>query len=304
MVLDRARTEEQPGADLQVRQAVAGQPRDLALLGGQLAGGLYGAFAGGLAGGRQLTAGPLGERLHAHRVHQVAGGAQLLARVRAAALAAQPLPVEQVGAGELGADAGTAQPDDRLAVQALGVAARAQQGADPGFDPQRPFGGCHPGPLGQPLQRGVDQRGVTGPRRRLGQLGHDVRPVSHVVLLECPPGGVACGVVPPEAVVQHRARVGREVGQPSHPACGSLPHGGLDQLSRQRLLAAPSRQHHAGICNRRDPGHLTDQVIFFDQQRRRGQLAGENVTLGEQVEREPPVKGRARVTGELRLASS
>ena len=47
--------------------------------------GLDGALAGGLAGGQQLAAGPLGERLDAHRLQQVVGGAQLLAGVQAAA---------------------------------------------------------------------------------------------------------------------------------------------------------------------------------------------------------------------------
>ena len=37
-----------------------------------------GALAGGLAGGKQLAAGPLGERRHPHRVQHVAGDAQLL----------------------------------------------------------------------------------------------------------------------------------------------------------------------------------------------------------------------------------
>jgi hypothetical protein len=110
----------QPGADLGVGQAVAGQPGYLGLLGGQLIGGLDGALAGGLAGSRQLAAGPLAERLDAHRRQHVAGGAQLLARVGAAALAAQPLAVEQVSARELATDAGTAQPADRLAVETVG----------------------------------------------------------------------------------------------------------------------------------------------------------------------------------------
>src|SRR5580658_6364659 len=73
VVLDRARADEQPGADLRVRQATAGQLRDLCLLGGQLAAGLGGALAGGRAGGRQLAPGPLSESLYAHRVKHVAG---------------------------------------------------------------------------------------------------------------------------------------------------------------------------------------------------------------------------------------
>src|SRR5580704_13221548 len=168
VVLDRARADEQPGADLRVGQAVAGQPRDLGLLGRQLAGGLDGSLADGGAGGRQLAAGPAGERVDAHRIQHAVGYAQLLAGVSAAALAAQPLAVEQVSAGELRADAGTAQPFDRLPVQSVGGLALAEQGTDEGFDPQRPLGRYHAGALGQPLQRGPDQRYFTGPGCRLG----------------------------------------------------------------------------------------------------------------------------------------
>ena len=58
-------------------------------------------------------------------VHLV-GGAQLLAGVHAPPSPAQPLAVEQVGAGERHPDAGAAEPLDRLAVEALGaVAARS-----------------------------------------------------------------------------------------------------------------------------------------------------------------------------------
>jgi hypothetical protein len=63
VVLDRAGADEQPGADLRIREAVAGQPGDHRLLGGQLAAGVDGAGAGGLAGGQQLAPGPLSERL-------------------------------------------------------------------------------------------------------------------------------------------------------------------------------------------------------------------------------------------------
>src|SRR6202522_604894 len=62
-------------------------------------------------------------------------GARRLARVGRAALGAQPFPVEQVGAGELRADAGTAEPRDGLAVEPLGVLAVAEQGADLSLDP-------------------------------------------------------------------------------------------------------------------------------------------------------------------------
>src|SRR5438105_4147271 len=162
VVLDRARADEQPGADLRIREPVAGEPRDLGLLGGELVARLDGAFAGRLAGGQELAPGPLGEPLHAHRVQHLVGDAQLLARVDAAALAAQPLAVEQMRAGELHAHAGTAEACDRLAVVTLSDLTLAQQRAHAGFNPECPLGGSHTRALGQPLQYGRDERYVTG----------------------------------------------------------------------------------------------------------------------------------------------
>src|SRR5258707_7089099 len=81
------------------------------------------------------------------------GGAQLLARVAAAALAAQPFPVEQVSAGQLGAVPGPAEVADRLAVQAVSGLAVAEQRADAGFHPHRPLRGPHPPVVGHPPQR-------------------------------------------------------------------------------------------------------------------------------------------------------
>ena len=116
--------DEESGADLGVGQAVPGKPCDLGFLRGQFlaggGGGLGGALAGGFAGGQQLAAGPFGECLHLHRVQHAVGGTQLVPSLRAAALAAQPLAVQQVGAGELGAKLGTAQSVNRLLVQAIG----------------------------------------------------------------------------------------------------------------------------------------------------------------------------------------
>jgi hypothetical protein len=56
---------------------------------------------------------------------------------------------------------------DRL--QAAGLILGKQR-AGASLDPQRPLGGRHPGAFGQPHQRGPDQRHLTGPGRRLGQL--------------------------------------------------------------------------------------------------------------------------------------
>jgi hypothetical protein len=124
---DGARADEQLGADLRVRVAVTGESADLGLLCGEFVERLDCAFARGFAGGQELARGALGERVHAHRGEQPVGGAQLLARVEALAFAAQPFAVEEVGAGECNADAGAAEPVDRLAVEALGGLAVAQQ---------------------------------------------------------------------------------------------------------------------------------------------------------------------------------
>jgi hypothetical protein len=105
--------------------------------------------------------------------------------------------------------------------------------------------------------------------------------VLQLAALECLPRGVACGVMPAETVVQHRARVGGEAGQPAQAACSCLLHGSLDQLRRLWFPAPPGREHHLGIRHKRVPGCLGDQVIFFDHQRCRGQFAGQKVSSGQ-----------------------
>ena len=99
--------------------------------------------------------------------------AQLLARVDPAALAAQPLAVEQVGAGELEAHAGAAKPLDRLAVEALGGLAVAEQRARAGLDAQRPVGAAGACRLREPLQGVVRALSSAAARGRLDELGRD-----------------------------------------------------------------------------------------------------------------------------------
>jgi hypothetical protein len=67
------------------------------------------------------------------------GGAQVVGGVTAAALAAQPLSVDKVGAGQVGGDRCPAQAGDRLGVEVLGLAGVAgDQGPAPGEDAQPP----------------------------------------------------------------------------------------------------------------------------------------------------------------------
>ena len=76
-----------------------------------------------------VAKGAVGERFRPHRGEHLVGRPKLLARVDAASLATEPFTIKQVRAGELHADAGTAEALDRLAVEALGGIALAEQGA-------------------------------------------------------------------------------------------------------------------------------------------------------------------------------
>ena len=108
-------------ADLGIGAPVSGQPGDVLLLRGELGVRVDLASADLLAGGEQLPAGAFGEGLGADRGEQVVGGAQLVAGVDPPVLAAQPLAVQQVGAGEVGPQRGAAEPLDRLGVAPLGI---------------------------------------------------------------------------------------------------------------------------------------------------------------------------------------
>lgn len=63
VVLNRKGADEEPGADVEIREPVAGEPSDLGLLCGEVGAGLDGAFTGGRAGRQQLAHRALGERL-------------------------------------------------------------------------------------------------------------------------------------------------------------------------------------------------------------------------------------------------
>jgi NADP-dependent 3-hydroxy acid dehydrogenase YdfG len=177
MPFDRARAEEELGADLGVGLPVAGARRDLRLLRGEVPVGLPGALAHGLAGGEQLAAGALREPVGPDRPQRSVCAAELLAGVDPAVLAAQPLPVEQVRAGQIDAGARPAQVPDRRLVQVLGRLAVAQQRQRARPDAVRPVGARRPrGPRQAAHGPGRPAR-LPCPRRRLDQLGG--RPAGH-----------------------------------------------------------------------------------------------------------------------------
>jgi hypothetical protein len=99
---------------------------------------LDGALARPLARREKLAAGALSKRLHGDRVEHLVGGAQLRARVHAPALAAQPLAVEQMPAGELRSKRCTAQAIDRFTpvlAHELGARGITVIGVAPGLEP-------------------------------------------------------------------------------------------------------------------------------------------------------------------------
>ena len=182
----------------------------------------------------------LGERLER--------GAQLLSGVEAAAFAAQPLPVQKVRPGELESHTGTGEVRDRLAVQALGDLALAQQRAHARFDSARPPGADRRRSAPRATPARLEQRSVAGPGCRLGQLGHEQRSVSDRIGLERFPGRIARGVMSAEAVVEHGSRV--VVGRPS-------PRGRLLRawLRSARTPAPRRRARQRGSSGRsRAPG--------------------------------------------------
>ena len=125
---------------LRIGQPIAGQPGDLPLLGGQIVARFDGPLAYLLARRLKLIPCALGERLHPDRGQDLVGRAQLLARLDPAILAAQPLTVQEMCAGDLGPEPGALQPLDGLTIQFIGVRPVAQQRAAARFDAERELG--------------------------------------------------------------------------------------------------------------------------------------------------------------------
>jgi hypothetical protein len=128
--LDGPRAQEQLRADLRVRLPVRRTLRDLKLLPCKFVGRFHGAPAH-RPGGQQLAPGGLGINLHADVEEHLVCGAELLAGVDAAGIAAQPLAVDQQRAAVRDADAnaGADETLERLAVELLGRLALGQQRA-------------------------------------------------------------------------------------------------------------------------------------------------------------------------------
>jgi hypothetical protein len=211
VVGDGGAADEQLRGDLRVGGAVGGQAGDQLFLRGQGVWRRGGAFADLAAACAQLDAGPFGERRGADRAEDLVGAGELVAGVAPAALAAQPLAVDQVGAPQFHALANTAEAVDRLTVQAFSILAVAGQRPRAGLDTERPVGPAGAGDAGQPLQGAGRARGYAAARRRLDHLGE--RPVGVVRrgrVLARPLRGCQRFLMPAQAIAQHRGRPLRE----------------------------------------------------------------------------------------------
>src|SRR3954447_11492118 len=115
--LDGSRAEKENGADLRVRKAVAGEPGNLLLLGGEIVARLGAPLPHLLARGDQLAPSTLGERIHSDRCEHVVSGTKLLAGSDTAARSAKPFAVEEMRSRELGAQPRPAEAVERFAVE-------------------------------------------------------------------------------------------------------------------------------------------------------------------------------------------
>src|SRR3954469_19508011 len=170
MPLDGPRAEKESRTDLGIREALAGQRRDLSLLRGQVVARLDRPLAHRLASRLKLSACASGESLHPDRRELVVGGMELHTCVDPAVLAAQPLPVEQMSAGELGTKPGPCQSLDRLAMQPLGTLTLAQERPAARLDSQAPVGVAGRGGRYHLLERTDRYLGPRGADRRFDQL--------------------------------------------------------------------------------------------------------------------------------------
>ena len=122
---------------------------------------LHGPLAHLLAGRRQLAARALGERLHPDRSELSCAARSCTRASTPALLAAQPLAIEQMRAGELRTQPGARQSLDRLAVQALGALTLADECAAAGFDAQCPIGAGRRCDRHHALERGGRELGAS-----------------------------------------------------------------------------------------------------------------------------------------------
>ena len=202
------------------------------------------ARAGGHAGRQQLACRALREGLHPDRHEQLVRDLQLLARVEPPALAAQPLAVEQMRTGQVDLDPGAPQALHGLAIRALGDLAVAQQRPRQRVADRAPSR-CRRRASAPRVARSAS-RARSGWSLRVGRFDQlrqrpvgdgDLRGVRDDLLRRG-----QCGLVAAEAVVEDRARPGRD-GQPLPlAACPRVVVDRRPSARRSRIPGPASRR--------------------------------------------------------------
>jgi hypothetical protein len=297
---DRPRADEQLRADLGVREAGASEAGDESLLCGQVVARVDPACPDGRARGRQLTRSPIREPVHADPGAHLVGDAQLAAGVQPAVHPSQPLAVDEVGAGELGADPGPAQMVDGFAEGPFGAVAR-QQGARAGFDAERPRGSGRRGLAGQPLERVHRQIGPPGPRRGLDELRQTPVLEDELSMFTGATPGRLRLLVRAEAVAEDRVGVG------GHDDGGALASGAgvadrrIDQRSRLGCPAAPREQLQRGVRRRLRSRQLLHRCLLGDEVGGRPEVAPEDQDRGRRGQRPAELAEGAGAAGQLEV---
>ena len=187
----------------------------------------------------------------------VVGRAQLLTSIDPAALASQPLAVQQVSVGEVGPQPRATQAFDRLAMERLGCVPLDQQRSRPGFEPERPIRVARFAVATNRSYASSAMSRLPAPDGRLDQLderpGRDVQPgcVVDDVL-----GGGQRVVIATERVVEDRARPTGECDTEPLSAYHRVGQGGIDECWT-RLLSGPRTRRGASTrterCERPSP---------------------------------------------------
>ena len=292
VVLDGARADEQLGADLRVREPVAGEPGDLRLLGGELVARLDGALAHGLAGGQQLARGRA-RRTPRRPSRRTSRGRCAAARARRRA-GARGAAIRRRAGGRGRARRG----------RGCGRAARSPRGRAPRRPrPRSAARASAPRPRAPSrcrwrgssprAARARRQRARACPLRAAASTSSSERPGRDAQLVGCSlarSAAASASLVAAEAVVEHRARpLGERQPDPLAARASTSSMVGLDQLGGLGFAAPPGGEQQ----RRRTgaswlPGRLGDRVRLLDQRRGRGELAGE-----QRARR----RGRSRASG-------
>jgi hypothetical protein len=191
------------------------------------------------------------------------GLAQLLARVEPAALAPQPFAVEEIGAGQFDADAGTAEAFDGLAIEPFCDRAVGEERSTASLDPEPPVVPAGAGHLRQSLEGIAGRLSVPGPGRRLDELGQSPEDVLGRGR-DGARNGVLRRVIAAETVVEHSTRPFNGAQREPLAASNHLVSGGLDQLGNLRHVAAPGGERQGTVEREVTPARVGERLCLLD----------------------------------------